>query len=205
MATTTERRRRSDGERSRRAILEAAARLATTEGLDGVSLGRLAEHVGMSKSGLFAHFGSKEELQLATVEAAGDVFRTEVVEPGLAGPAPLARIEGLCEAFLSHVERGVFPGGCFFASTSAELDTRPGPVRDRLADVQRGWEELMTGLVRDAQEAGEVRGDVDPVQLAFELNALLSYANAMFVLQRAPAAMASARAAIAARVADVRA
>ena len=108
-----ERRRRADGERTRHAILDAATRLAQT--------------TGMSKSGLFAHFGSKEELQLATIGAAEDVFRTEVLDPSLAEPEGLPRLRALCERFLDHVEQGVFPGGCFFASAAAELDTRPGP------------------------------------------------------------------------------
>jgi AcrR family transcriptional regulator len=106
-----ERRRRSDGERSRRAILVAAARLATVEGIDGLSIGRLAQTIGMSKSGLYSHFGSKEELQLATIDFAEDVFDTDVVDPAKESGDGLARVEALCERFLSHVERGVFPGG----------------------------------------------------------------------------------------------
>src|SRR3954467_9196023 len=118
MATDTtskprERRRRSDGARSHEAILHAAAQLATVEGLDGLSIGRLAEHIGMSKSGLFAHFGSKEELQLATIAKAREVFDAEVVDAALALPCGVARIEALAEGFLSHVEREVFIGGCF--------------------------------------------------------------------------------------------
>src|SRR5690606_23488444 len=121
------RRRRSDGERTRRTILETASRLATVEGLEGLSLGRLAQETGMSKSGLFAHFGSKEELQLATVDWAEEVFHAEVVDPALARPPGLERLWTLCDRFLRHVEDAVFPGGCFFASAAAELDTRPGP------------------------------------------------------------------------------
>jgi AcrR family transcriptional regulator len=200
-SATTTRRRRSDGERSRRTILAAAARLATVEGLDGLSIGRLAEHIGMSKSGLYAHFGSKEELQLATIETAEAVFQAEVLEPGLAAPTPLARIEALCEAFLSHVERSVFPGGCFFASVGAELDTRPGRVRDRVAQVDRHWSELLSSLVAEAQQAGELGEGDDPQQLAFELSALLSYGNDAFLLQEDPAALARARSAIATRLA----
>src|SRR5205814_9410955 len=171
------RKRRSDGERSRKAILDEAARLATVEGLGGLSIARLARETGMSKSGLFAHFGSKEELQLATVDAASAIFRREVVEPGLAYETPLARVEGLCEAFLSHLERGVFPGGCFFASTGAEVDTRPGPVRDRILAVLRDWGGRMSELIAEAQAAGELSPGEDPVQLSFELNAIVSFAN----------------------------
>src|SRR5262245_2029781 len=120
------RRRRSDGERSRSAILREAAQLATVEGLDGLSISRLADAVGMSKSGLFAHFGSKEELQLATIEAARAVFVEQVIEPASAAPPGLERLRQLAENFLRHVEGSVFLGGCFFASVAAEMDTRPG-------------------------------------------------------------------------------
>src|SRR5215831_14643391 len=124
---------RSDGERSRRTILDAAAKLATVEGLEGLSIGRLADHIGMSKSGLYAHFGSKEELQLAAIDTAAGIFEAEVVTPAEQAATPLEKIQVLCEQFLSHVERRVFPGGCFFASTAAELDTHPGAVRERIS------------------------------------------------------------------------
>jgi AcrR family transcriptional regulator len=185
MATTQRRNRRtrSDGERSRATILDAAARLATVEGLDGLSIGQLADSIGMSKSGLYAHFGSKEELQLATVDAAEKIYEREVVKPALASEPGLARLRALCEGFLSHVERDVFPGGCFFASAAAELDTRSGPVRDRIAEVVRAWGELIGGALRDAQARGELDGAADIERLTFQLNALLSEANAIWVLQ----------------------
>src|SRR5512135_1578648 len=112
------RRRRSDGEQSRNAILDEAARLATVEGIGGLSIGRLADAVGMSKSGLFAHFGSKEELQLATIETASALFAEQVIEPASAAPTGLERLRRLAENFLRHVEGGVYPGGCFFASVA---------------------------------------------------------------------------------------
>src|SRR5262249_48731712 len=123
--TSTVRKRRSDGERSRQAILYEAAQLATVDGLTGLSIGRLAEAVGMSKSGLFAHFGSKEELQLATIDTASEIFAAEVVDPALAEPSGIARLRALSDRFLEHVERKVFPGGCFFASVATEMDTHP--------------------------------------------------------------------------------
>ena len=169
----TERRRRSDGERSRRAILDAAARLATVEGIDGLSIGGLAKAIGMSKSGLYAHFGSKEELQLATIAAAEEVFDADVIEPAMQSDDGLPRVEALCERFLSHVERGVFPGGCFFASVAAELDTRPGPVRDRIAAFQSGWAELIASSLRAAQRQGDLEEDASIEQLTFEINAML--------------------------------
>ena len=181
-ATSARRRRRSNGERSRAAILEAAARLATVEGLDGLSIARLAGEVGMSKSGLFAHFGSKEELQLAAIETAEALYEEEVVAPALAQPTPLARLRALCERFLSHVERGVFPGGCFFASVAAELDTRPGPTRDRAAAMVTRWLRLLEATIREAQAEGAIDSTEDAGQLAFELNAMLLQANATFLI-----------------------
>lgn len=177
-----ERRRRSDGERSRRAILDAAARLATVEGIEGLSIGHLAKAIGMSKSGLYAHFGSKEELQLATIAAAEEVFDSDVVDPALQTGDGLPRVEALCERFLSHVERGVFPGGCFFASVAAELDTRPGPVRDRIVDFQSNWSELVASGLLAAQGRGELDPAVGIEQLTFELNAMLAHANTVFLL-----------------------
>jgi AcrR family transcriptional regulator len=190
---------RSDGQRSRRTILDAAAMLATTEGLDGLSIGRLADHIGMSKSGLYAHFGSKEELQLATVDTAGEIFAATVVAPSEEAATPLAKIEVLCEEFLSHVERRVFPGGCFFASAAAEFDTHPGAVRERIAGFQRGWTDLLAQLVREAQSAGELRAE-DPHQLAFELDAYLLMANTAFLLGD-PQAIARGRSAVGSRIA----
>jgi AcrR family transcriptional regulator len=198
MSTTAERRPRSDGERSRRKILDAAAKLATTEGLEGLSIGRLADHIGMSKSGLYAHFGSKEELQLT----AGEIFAAEVTAPATQAPTPLEKLEVLCEKFLSHVERGVFPGGCFFASASAEFDTHPGPVHDRIAEFQQIWNAQLVELIREAQAAGQLRSE-DPEQLAFELNAHLLMANTAFLLYGSAVAIDRARTAIASRLAAV--
>ena len=123
--------RRGEGE-SRKAILDEAARLATVEGIEGLSIGRLADRVGISKSGLFAHFGSKEELQLATVETASALFAAQVIEPASDAPSGLERLHRLVDGYLRYVEIDTFPGGCFFASVLAEMDMRPGAVRDRL-------------------------------------------------------------------------
>jgi AcrR family transcriptional regulator len=194
MATTpTPSRRRADGERSRQAIVEEAARLATVEGLEGLSIGRLASAVGMSKSGLYAHFKSKLELQLATIETADTVFRSEVVDPGLAAPAGTARVLALCDAFLSHVERRTFPGGCFFAAVAAEMNVRPGPVRDRIGEFVGGWMGAIEGGIREAQALGEISAEVDPTQLAFETNAMLIGANLAFPLFGDPGILERAR------------
>ncbi len=185
------------GLRTRATIVEESARLATVEGLEGLSLARLASALGISKSGLYAHFGSKEELQLATIEAATATFMEEVVRPGLDAPAGRGRLISTCEAFLSHVEREVFPGGCFFSAAAAEVGTRRGRVRDRVASQQREWLGLLERLAREARELGELDGEEDPAQLAFELNAVLVAANTAFLLQGDPAALARAREAVA--------
>jgi AcrR family transcriptional regulator len=195
------RRRRSDGERSRAAILREAARLATVEGLDGLSIARLAEAVGMSKSGLFAHFGSKEELQLATVETASELFDEIVIDPALAAPTAIERLRALCENYLRHVEGDVYPGGCFFASVAAELDTRLGPVRDRAVAVVGDWIGHQQRAVRDAQAEGAIDPSEDPDQLAFELEAYLILANQMFVISRDRGPVEQARRAIERRLA----
>ena len=130
---------RADGVESRRAILLAAAELATTRGLEGLSIGELAQHIGMSKSGLYAHFKSKEELELATIETAAEIFSQDVLAPVSGSPGGLARVRALSEAFLGHLQRRVFPGGCFFATVSAQLASRPGRARDRVMEVQQRW------------------------------------------------------------------
>jgi AcrR family transcriptional regulator len=194
------RRRRSDGERSRAAILREAARLATVEGLDGLSLGRLADAVGMSKSGLFAHFGSKEELQLATVEAASAIFEELVIEPAGRATAGLPRLRAYIEGFLDHVEEGVFPGGCFFVSAMSELDTRPGPVRDDALAFSQRWLMLLAEQIAAAQAAGELDPGPDPQQLAFELHAFMVLGNMQYVATGDASFLGRVRAAVDARL-----
>jgi AcrR family transcriptional regulator len=172
------RRATSNGARTRTAILQTAADLASVDGLDGLSIGRLATELAMSKSGLFAHFGSKEELQLATIEEARQRYAQEVIEPACAAGSGIARLHALCEAFLSYLERAVFPGGCFFASAMAEFDSKaPGPVRDRIAQCQEQWMSTLERAAEEGQQRGELRTGSDPQQLAFELEAALLSAN----------------------------
>jgi AcrR family transcriptional regulator len=193
MTTQTTRKPRSDGLRSRHAILDASARLATVEGITGLSIGGLADHIGMSKSGLYAHFKSKEELQLATIDTAADLFNVEVVEPGVAAPPGRARLWALSNEFLAHLERGVFPGGCFFASVAAEIDTRPGRVRDRIVEFIEGWVGELFQTVKDAQAAGEIDPAEDAEQLTFEIDAMLLMANAAYVMSPSPEVLERAR------------
>lgn len=187
---------RPKGQRTRSAILAEAARLATVDGLGGLSIGGLATVLGMSKSGLYAHFDSKEGLQLATVATARETFVADVFVPALDAPQGVGRLYAACDAYLSHIERRVFPGGCFFAVAAADVGSRPGAVRDAVAAQQRDWIELLERLVRKAQELAELRSGVDPRQLAFELNAVLVSAGSTFALQEDPAVFGRARAAL---------
>jgi AcrR family transcriptional regulator len=188
------------GGRTRTAILDQAARLATVDGLEGLTIGHLALATSMSKSGLYAHFGSKQELQLATIDAARATFMDEVMRPALRAPKGISRLLAACDAYLSHVERRVFPGGCFFSAAAADVGTRHGPVRDAIATQQREWLTLLERLVRDAVELGELTPEADPAQLAFELKALLVAANNAFILLDDPTAFARARHAISERL-----
>jgi AcrR family transcriptional regulator len=185
--------RPSKGEASRATILLTAAKLATTKGLDGVSIGDLAAEVGMSKSGLYAHFKSKEELELATIETAAAIFNSEVLLPAARAPAGTERLGALVDAFLSHLERRVFPGGCFFASVASELDTRPGPARDRVAQVLDTWLSLLRQCILDAQARGEIDPRADVAQAVFEIQAMLLTGNFQFVMSNDPARLSQAR------------
>ncbi|WP_116999028.1 TetR/AcrR family transcriptional regulator [Desertimonas flava] len=187
------RRTRADGERTREAILRAAVSLATVDGLEGLSIGNLAAALEMSKSGVYAHFDSKQDLQLATVDEAERVFDAEVTDAALAAAPGLARLVALCDAYFDHLLRRTFPGGCFFAGAILEMGTRPGPVKERVAAFQG----RLTGLVRDsaaaAIERGELAPDEDPDALTLELNGLILAANAAFVLDGDERAVALAR------------
>ncbi len=188
--------RKAQGEGTRKAILEAAVHTASAEGLEGLTIGRLAAELSMSKSGLFAHFGSKEDLQVATVEAARSIFIREVIRPSFQGQHGLLDLWHLCDTWLSYVESGVFRGGCFFAAVAAEFDSRPGPVRDRIAEIMKEWLATLRRAVADAQTAGELKSEVDPTQMAFEFNALELGANWAFQLYGDKQAFERARGAI---------
>jgi len=188
-----QRQRRADGERTRSAILRAAASLATVDGLDGLSIGNLAAATGISKSGLYAHFGSKREMQLATVEEAERILDEEVVQVALAAPDGLQRLAAACEAFFSYVERRVFPGGCFFAATAMEMGTRSGPVKDRIAAVQSGFTAFLRLCAVIAIEQHELPATEDPALLAFELHSILLGADTNFILHDDPGALALGR------------
>jgi AcrR family transcriptional regulator len=155
---------------TREAILERAVDLASTQGLEGLTIGGLASELGLSKSGLFGHFGSKQELQLATVRQAATRFIKEVIEPAYREPEGRERLRALCERYLDHLASDVFPGGCFWAAAAAEFDGRAGPVRDAIREATAAW---LGELERQAKRAGAD----DPRQVAFELQALAAAAN----------------------------
>jgi AcrR family transcriptional regulator len=192
------------GQRTRNSILEVAAALATEEGLEPLSIGRLAEATAMSKSGLFAHFGSKEELQLATVDYAATLFVSEVIDPARSAPKGLARIWALCDHMIGYAERQVFPGGCFFAATSFEFNNRPGPVRDRIEEMIRSWLSYLEHAVEQAQEAGELDPTASAREVAFQLDAFAQASNAQYQLFRDPQVFDDARRAIQGRLESLR-
>jgi AcrR family transcriptional regulator len=192
------------GERTRNAILERAAALATEEGLEPLSIGRLAEATGMSKSGLFAHFGSKEDLQLATVDHAASLFVAEVIEPARAAPKGLARVWALCDHMIDYSEGQVFPGGCFFAAASFEFNNRPGAVRDRIQEMIGSWLSYLEHAVEQAQEAGELDRSVSAREIAFQLDAFAQAANAQYQLFRDERVFEEARRAVRERLDSLR-
>jgi AcrR family transcriptional regulator len=168
--------RRARGLKTRQTILRKAVDLASLEGLEGLTIGKLASALRISKSGLFAHFGSKEDLQCAVVDAARDIFVDKVVRPAYEFRG-LQRLRALCENWMSYGEGKVFPGGCFFSAASLEFDDRPGPVRDRIVELMRKWLKNLEYAAREAQLVGEIKKEADVRQLAFEIQALAMGAN----------------------------
>ncbi len=163
--------------------------LATVDGLEGLSIGNLAHALDMSKSGIYAHFGSKQDLQLATIDEAARIFQGEVIAPALDAPAGLAQLIAVCDAFFDHLARRTFPGGCFFAGAVLEMGTRPGPVKEQIAAFQDGFTALIRQFAIAAIDAGDLPADEDPDALTFELNGIILAANASFVLREDPAAL----------------
>jgi AcrR family transcriptional regulator len=192
--------RRSDGEETHNAILEQAVRLASIEGLSSLTLGRLAEQAGLSKSGLYAHFGSKEQLQLEVIEAARRIFEREVIYPAFDEPDGLARFTAFCNAYLSYLERGVFPGGCFFYTLVAEFDAQPGRFREEVVADRREWGDLIEQTIVTAQEKGEIDKSIEPAQLAFEVEAAMELTNVVYNLERDPSVIERGRSTVAAAI-----
>jgi AcrR family transcriptional regulator len=193
---STTKRQRADGLRTRQTILVEAVSLASVEGLEGISIGGLAKALGISKSGLYAHFGSKEELQLAVIDEAGKMFFHDVIEPASKFAPGLPRLGGICEAFFDYLERRVLPGGCFFAGAVLEMGSRPGPVKEKVAAFQT----MFVGLIRESAEqaisSGQLDADEEPDLLAFELTGMILAADANFVMTDDVASLNTARRAL---------
>lgn len=183
--------------KTRQEILRTSMDIASAGGLEGLSIGRLATELKMSKTGIFAHFGSKEQLQLATVDAAKQVFLQQVIQPSLTHSRGIPRLRAMLENWIGYVERIVFRGGCFFAAASAEFDSRPGSVRDEIASVTKAWLIALQDEIAFARSSKQLGTDVDPVQVAFELHAFVQEANWAFKLFNDKSAFSHARQAIA--------
>lgn len=190
------------GEETRQAILERAFELAAVIGVSGLSIGRLAEATGLSKSGLFAHFGSKEALEVAVVQEASRQFVQDVMVPALREPRGEPRVRALFERWLTWGQR---PGGCFFVGASAELDDRPGPPRDALVQASKDWIDELTKAARIGISEGHFRADLDPEQFAFEEYGIMLGVHTYFRFLRDPAALARARHAFEQQLAGARA
>jgi len=182
------------GDRRRAAILDAAIQIACTEGLEALSLSRLASAVEMSKSGLYAHFGSKESLQLATAEHAWEVFARAVLRDE--GGEETGGLEALLERWLSFYERKVFPGSCLFLSEGIQFALRPGPVREALAGRVTEQLAALRAAIHHAQETGELSDEKDASQAAFELHSLLLNADSLSSVTGDQAVFEQARARI---------
>jgi AcrR family transcriptional regulator len=169
--------RRARGMRSRAAVLDRSVQLASREGLEGLTIGQLATELEVHKSSVFALFGSKEELQLATLAAARGILIDQVIAPAPTSEEGLPRLRAIGEAWCDYFVSEVFEGGCFLCAASAEMDGRPGPVRDAVAVVMREWIAVLRANIEAAIAAGDLRADVDPAAMAFRLNALGMAAN----------------------------
>ena len=192
------------GDATRRTVLKRAVDIASIQGLEGLSIGQLAADLKISKSGLFAHFGAKEELQLATIRAARRIYADAVVAPAREAPAGLERIWAMTEAWLAYSQGRVFPGGCFFAKATHDFAGRPGKVRDALAAANAEWMEIVEETVEEARSLGDLVPSTDSRQLAFELNALYEGANLISLLRdEDDSAYELARRAVRARVEEV--
>jgi AcrR family transcriptional regulator len=168
------RRSEADVADSRASAVEAAVDLASVEGLEGITIGRLADGLGMSKSGLIGRFGDKEAMQRAVLAAAVERFTEAVWQPARRSEPGLPRLEAIVEAWIAHLRDGVFPGGCFVTTASVEYDARPGPLRDDVAAAVSRWLGVLEAEARLAREAGELPADRDPADVAFELHSLAS-------------------------------
>jgi len=186
---------KAEAARTRSAVVSRAVDLASAAGLEAVSIGRLADELGLSRSGVIGPFGSKEELQLAAVQAASERFRAEVWDPVADRPPGLPRLVAIVDAWFSYLERDVFPGGCFLTAASLEFDDRPGAVRDAIASAWAHWLAVIEREAATAHQRGELSGDPWARQLAFQLHAYVMAGNWAKQLFGGSAHLAAGRAA----------
>jgi AcrR family transcriptional regulator len=182
---------------TRQRILDHSLAIASAEGLEGLTIGRLAAELGMSKAGLLGHFGTKESLQLAVVDQAAEVFLREVPRRVAQLPSGLPRLRAVCEAWVSYLEREVLPGGCFFTAATAEFDGRSGRVRDALAGMNALWRRDLRIHIRRAVSDGDLAADTDVDQLIYEVVGVMLALNHFLQLEHDGAAPARARKALA--------
>jgi AcrR family transcriptional regulator len=182
---------------SRAQTLDAAVQLASVVGLDGLTIGRLAQQLDMSKSGLVGRFGSKEQLQLAALEEAADIFARVVYEPAARQPHGLRRLNAICDAWITYLGDPPFRGGCFLTTASVEFDAQPGAVNDAVKRVMRQWLGVLEREAATAIDDGELPDELDPQDVAFTINALAVGANCDFQLHRDPRSLERARRAMA--------
>lgn len=168
------RRSEADVADSRATTVTRAVDLASVEGLEGLTIGRLATELRMSKSGLIGRFGDKETLQRATLAAAVERFTDAVWRPAQDAEPGRARLEAIVDAWIAHLRDGVFPGGCFVTTASVEYDARPGALREDVADAVRRWLGVLAHEAAVARDAGDLPADRDPRDVAFELHSLAS-------------------------------
>jgi AcrR family transcriptional regulator len=182
---------------TRESIVAAAVARGSVDGLEGITIGKLATSLRMSKAGVIGHFGNKEALQLAALEQAIRTFRAEVWDPVAGKPEGIVRLRAVARAWLSHLQGDTFPGGCFLTAASTEFDGRPGPVRDAVDSALSLWERVLAHDVRAAKAAGDLPADTDPIQVAFEMNAIAMGVNQARQLRRDPQAAVRGRRAMA--------
>jgi len=181
---------------SRASTIEAAVDLASVEGLEGITIGRLAGELSMSKSGLIGRFGDKQAMQRAVLAAAVEHFTDAVWRPAERSAPGLPRLEAIVDAWIGHLRDGVFPGGCFVTTASVEYDARPGPLHDDVAAAVRQWLGVLAAEARTARDAGDLPADRDPADVAFELHSLASGGSVAGRLVGDPAALGRTRAAM---------
>jgi AcrR family transcriptional regulator len=186
----------AEARQTRSDILSSGVRLASAEGLEGLTIGRLATELGMSKSGVLGHFGSKEDLQLAVVDAAADIFTKEVAEKARGVAPGLPKLLAMCRAWVSYLERRVFPGGCFFTAAASEFDDRPGRVRNAIAGLTTVWNRDLYRQTRTAMAAGDLPPETDADQLVFEISGVILALNNALQLHRDTTAPSRARRAL---------